>query len=74
MQEGLTFLLVLTAFEREHVLLDSESNFFRSEPCERDRNLEAVLFETLDVAGGIGLVRSPLDFVESIEKAVKPDG
>src|SRR6185312_12112430 len=36
--------------------------------------LEAVLVETFDVVGGIGLFGGPLDLVENVEKAVEPDG
>lgn len=52
MQEGLAFFLVLAAFEREHVMLRSESDLFRQKTGERDRNLESVFVETFDITGG----------------------
>src|SRR6185437_9833089 len=74
MQEGPLLLLALAAFERQHVLLDRESDFIGRKSGERHRDLEAVLVETFDVVGGIGLFGGPLDLVENVEKAVEPDG
>src|SRR6185312_15586031 len=74
MQEGPLLLLALAAFERQHVLLDRESDFIVRKSGDRHRDLEAVLVETFDVVGGIALFGGPLDLVENVEKAVEPDG
>src|ERR1700753_600271 len=73
MQEGLALLLALAAFEGQHVLLDRQGDFVRREAGERDRDLEAVLVETFDVVGGIGLLAHALGGFGEVEQTVESD-